>query len=784
MKTQLKFARWLILLLLFSGSTLSMAQNPWPFTGDDFVCLGDTKNYGVINTTGHVYDWTINGLTVSPDWVITGNGNNTITVQWNTAGNYVLQVIENIPGPPIVCAGTPVTINITVYPSMVAGVASANQTICYNTVPALLTATAPTGGNGTYNYQWEFSIDGGTTWNPVVGETNLTYQPGALTQTTLYRVHQVSGGSCGDVYTNNVTITVNPEFLAGSASADQTICYNGTPVLLTGTAPTGGDGTYTYQWEFSIDGGTTWNNVVGANALTYQPGALTQTTIYRLQQISGSGCGTVTTNEVTITVNPDLLAGSISADQTICYNTAPAELVGIAPTGGDGTYTYQWEFSIDGGTTWNNVAGATALNYQPGALTQTTLYRLNQISGSGCGTVTTNTVTITVNPNLIAGVATADQTICYNTIPLELTSTAPSGGSGVYTYEWEFSTDGGTTWNVIVGANALNYQPAALTQTTVYRLHQTSGGTCGDVYTNNVTITVNPEFLAGSASADQTICYNTVPAQLNGTAPTGGDGTYTYQWEFSIDGGATWNNVVGANALTYQPGALTQTTIYRLQQTSGSGCGTVTTNEVTITVNPDLLAGSISADQTICYNTAPAELVGIAPTGGDGTYTYQWEFSIDGGTTWNNVAGATALNYQPGALTQTTLYRLNQISGSGCGTVTTNTVTITVNPNLIAGVATADQTICYEGTPAELNATAPTGGSGVYTYEWEFSIDGGTTWNVIVGANALNYQPGILTLTTLYRLHQTSGGTCGDVYTNNVTITVNPQINTSVISHD
>jgi len=782
MKTQLKFARWLIVLLLLSSATTSMAQ--FPFTGDDFVCLGVTKNYGVINTPGHVYDWTINGLTVSPDWVITGNGNNTITVQWNTAGNYVLQVIENIPGPPIVCAGTPVNINVTVYPSMTAGVASASQTICYNTVPALLTSTAPSGGNGTYTYQWEFSIDGGTTWNPVVGETNLTYQPGALTQTTEYRVHQVSGGSCGDVYTNVVTITVNPNLIAGVITADQTICYNGTPALLTGTAPTGGDGSYTYQWEFSIDGGTTWNIVVGANALTYQPGALTQTTLYRLQQTSGSGCGTVATNNVTITVNPNLIAGTITADQTICYNATPALLNGTAPTGGDGSYTYQWEFSIDGGTTWNIVVGANALTYQPGALTQTTLYRLQQTSGSGCGTVTTNNVTITVNPNLIAGVASADQTICYNTVPAQLTATPPTGGTGTYTYQWEFSIDGGTTWNLVVGETNLTYQPGALTQTTVYRLHQISGGTCGDVYTNNVTITVNPNLVAGTATADQTICYNTVPAQLNGTAPTGGDGTYTYQWEFSIDGGTTWNNVVGANALTYQPGALTQTTVYRLQQTSGSGCGTVATNNVTITVNPNLIAGAIAADQTICYNTAPAQLTGTAPTGGDGNYTYQWEFSIDGGTTWNIVVGANALNYQPGALTQTTLYRLQQTSGSGCGTVTTNTVTITVNPDLIAGVATADQTICYEGTPNLLNATAPTGGTGTYTYQWEYSIDGGTTWNIIVGETNLTYQPGLLTQTTLYRLHQISGGNCGDVYTNTVTITVNPQINTSVISHD
>jgi hypothetical protein len=124
--------------------------------------------------------------------------------------------------------------------------------------------------------------------------------------------------------------------------------------------------------------------------------------------------------------------------------------------------------------------------------------------------------------------------------------------------------------------------------------------------------------------------------------------------------------------------------MYRVEQTSGAGCGTLPTSAVTITVYPQLVAGTASADQTICYNTAPSQLTGTAPTGGNGTYTYQWESSTDGGTTWSPVGGATGLNNQPGNLNQTTMYRLKETSGAGCGSVYTNMVTITVEPQVIA----------------------------------------------------------------------------------------------------
>ena len=52
---------------------------------------------------------------------------------------------------------------------------------------ALLSVTI-TGGSGTITYQWESSTDG-TTWSPITGATNSTYDaPTDVAGTTYYRV--------------------------------------------------------------------------------------------------------------------------------------------------------------------------------------------------------------------------------------------------------------------------------------------------------------------------------------------------------------------------------------------------------------------------------------------------------------------------------------------------------------------------------------------------------------------------------------------------------------------
>lgn len=579
---------------------------------------------------------------------------------------------------------------------------------------------------------------------------------------------------------SSVLIYIYPELTAGIIGQPQAIIYNTSPSALTlDKAPTGGTGDYTYQWQSSADN-INWTDINGANLKTYAPPVLLANTWYRLVASCGN-FGSVYSNNVLIRVYPTLNSGIIVSDQIICNNSRPASLTQtLQPSGGTGTYTYQWQVSPDH-ITWTDISGATLTSFSPPVLNSNTWYRLNVTSGPS-GTATSNNVLISVNPSIVAGTIGTAQTICYNANPAGLSQiTAPSGGTGPgsFSYQWQSSLNG-SVWTNISGANLSSYSPPVLTSNTWYRLNATSG-TCGTVSSNQVLITVNPSLTAGTIRAAQTICYNTRPDGLSQiTPPSGGVGpeSYSYQWQNSING-SVWTNIPGANLISYFPPALTSNAWYRLNVTSGS-CGTVSSNQVLITVNLSLTAATIGTEQTICYNASPDRLSQITePSGGTGSYSFQWQSSPDG-SVWTNISGANLSSYSSSALTVNTWFRLNITSGD-CGNVSTNRILITVIPSLSGGTIGAAQTICFNTRPDGLyQITPPSGGTGNNSFQWQSSSDN-SSWTNINNASQSDYSPPVLTRNTWFRRNATSGCTASS---NSVRINMYPQVGSAQLHDD
>ncbi|TGE05384.1 T9SS type B sorting domain-containing protein [Hymenobacter fodinae] len=760
-------------LVNFNQSSLLRVGPSAQITG----CRQITFTAPPINFNKKIYTWAFgDGAKTTPSAT-----DSVITHTYATPGNYTVTLrIET----DCFCRESSGTIQVPNLPNP--GSIASPQTLCAGTAPAPLTSATDASGDAGLPlvYQWETSTDNAT-WTNVPGAANgPTYQPAASLPVgiTYFRrraqllLPDQSGPYCTPNFTASVAITITPAVVAGTIAADQTVCAGSTVAPLTSTAPaTGGTGTFAYQWESSTDN-TTWTTISGATGETYSPGPLTATTFFRRQVISGV-CAAVASNTVTITVVPALTAGTIAADQAVCAGGTPAPLTSTAPaTGGAGAIAYQWESSTDN-TIWVLVNGATGETFAPGPLTATTSFRRRASSGTACAPAVSNVVTITVAPVLTAGTIAADQTLCPGATPAPFTSTAPAtGGAGTIAYQWESSTDN-ANWTAVAGATNSTYAPGPLAGTTYFRRAVTAG-TCGPVYSPVVTLTVLPALTAGTIAANQTLCSGAAPAPLTSTAPaTGGTGTFAYQWESSTNN-TTWTTIAGATSADFTPGPLTTTTYFRRQVTSGS-CTTTPSNTVTITVLPVLTAGTIAADQTLCFGATPAPLTSTAPAaGGTGTFAYQWESSADN-TTWSPIAGATGAEFAPGPLSATTYFRRTVTTGS-CGPVVSNVVKITVLPALTAGSIAADQTVCLGAAPAPLTSTAPaTGGSGTFTYQWEASPDG-STWTPIAGVTEANLTPGPLTVTTYFRRRVTSGS-CGPEYSNTITLTVLPVLTAGVI---
>jgi RHS repeat-associated protein len=148
-----------------------------------------------------------------------------------------------------------------------------------------------------------------------------------------------------------------------------------TTTSLWSNAATGGNGTYSYRWQKSGDN-MTWTDVGNASSTPsgtgYQPGNLTTSAYFRMRVVSGAQ--TAVSNSMLVEVRPAIEAGDISFTQTIAPNTQPAILKGTTAKGGTGQFTYQWQQSTDGAN-WQNIAGATGVDYQPPVLNATTWYR-------------------------------------------------------------------------------------------------------------------------------------------------------------------------------------------------------------------------------------------------------------------------------------------------------------------------------------------------------------------------------------------------------------------------
>ncbi|WP_417939696.1 hypothetical protein [Flavobacterium sp. RS13.1] len=118
---------------------------------------------------------------------------------------------------------------------------------------------------------------------------------------------------------------------------------------------------------------------------------------------------------------------------------------------------------------------------------------------------------------------------------------------------------------------------------------------------------------------NQTVYEGDPVGSINGPAPNGGDGLYTYIWQQRIGSAGSWTNISGATGVTFQPVNVSVSKIsYRRIVTSLFGTLTNTSNEITVTILPNTPIGNN------IITLSGSEIQGSTPTGGIGSFTYSW----------------------------------------------------------------------------------------------------------------------------------------------------------------
>ncbi|HUW91891.1 MAG TPA: gliding motility-associated C-terminal domain-containing protein [Bacteroidales bacterium] len=597
----------------------------------DSICEGETPPtiLGAQPAGGdgsYTYQWqkSYDNLIWSPVPLATGKNLVPSTTEASTV--WFRRVVYD--GGGIIDYGRPV--QIIVHPLITGNLVGSDTTLCYNQNPEELYPlnSGPGGGTGLYFYTWERS-DNNALWGSASGTGDQpTYDPPALTLTQYYH-RVINSGACTDI-SPSVTVTILPVINGNTVGTDQTVCQGTAFSNLNPTATlTGGASTYTYRWESSSDN-ISWAAAAGVNTgSAYDPQDDSPGTYY-YQRIVYSGMNNTcqsTSPSLHLLSHPAISGNTVASAQTICEGSSPALLNGSVPSGGAGagTYTYQWENSTNG-VNFNFMTGITAEDFSGAPLTVSTWYRRIAYS-SVCSNVS-NVIMITVDPALtnyeIGLPALGHDTISTGQAPGLLQGT-PGGGLAVITFKWESSTDNSNFTDLSVSTQ--NYQPPVLTTTTWFRRTVTSG-VCA--VSSTFKITVLPAIGNNTVTADQRVCNTTTPAQLAGTAPTGGDGRFRYLWEKKEPASSLWVSADGTNnTVNYQPPGLGSTTQFRRNVFSGeNNCCTSVSSAVTVTVDIMPLNVTAGPDRTLYPYQFAANLEGSY----DGTGTSTWSIvsSIEG----------------------------------------------------------------------------------------------------------------------------------------------------------
>lgn len=575
------------------------------------LCNGDCNAVATAVVTGGTPGFTF-------DWSPGGPTGDTTSVISNLCANTWSVIVIDANGCPANASAT-----IT-QPTPLVLVTAPTDVSCFGVCDGAA-ASVVGGGAGGYVYDWN---------PPGLTTPNITMQCAGS-----YTLDVTDANGC--VISDTVVIS-EPNQLLGNPTVVNPVSCAGLCDGSATSAPTGGDGVYTYDWAPGTPTGEGTPTITNLCAGTY---TLTVT--------DGNGCTSVQTVLIT---QPPVLSAPITGNTSscnICNGTAT-----VSPAGGTPGYIYLWS---DGQST------PTAVGLCPN---QT--FTVTVTDSQGCQA--SNTVTIL--QTIVITITTSNTTLsCFGACD-GIATANPAGGDPPYSYIWN-GPSGGSGCAVVPFSGPTGTNLGAGTYTV------TVADSNGCFNTDSVTFT-NPPQLVVTSAITNVICGGA----CNGSAtanPTGGTGTYTY----------SWNTV---------PVQTTQTAInlcsgsYTVTVTDSSGC--TDTSQIVVT-EPPAVVDSVTITPANC--TFADGMITVAPTGGNGVYTYDWFPGTPAGEGTPTITGLLPGPY--GVI----------ITSGGCSFTFNYLVGNLTGPTLTMAHTDVSCTGACDGTAS----VVATGGAGGYIYDWQ-----------------------------------------------------------------
>lgn len=373
---------------------------------------------------------------------------------------------------------------------------------------------------------------------------------------------------------------------------------------------------------------------------------------YEAVAIDADGCRDTVLFNIS---EPDSISIGIQASRLIDCNGAATGELQAAVQGGSGMYAYSWN-------TTPPITTATASGLTAG------VYELTVTDSQGCTAIAGETLN---EPPALELEFNATDATCAGLADGSAQAVA-TGGNGNLSFSWDSGSNSNALSNLIAGSYCVTVTDANGCQATGC----TEVGAPAALQVDSISI--NPVRCNGEESGSATIYIS------------GGDGSYSYQWNDNL-------------AQISRSATLLAADTYTVVVTDGNGCQV--TAQATVP-EPEPLAATFSNQDASCkgFNDGAAT---VTATGGVGAYTYTWQ---DGQST--STAQELAAN----------TYNLTITDANGC-TLEAST-SIGEPATAVAAAITQGRQGCFGQSDNELTVAGSGGSSAAYSYLWS---DGQTT---------------------------------------------------------
>jgi hypothetical protein len=377
-----------------------------------------------------------------------------------------------------------------------------------------------------------------------------------------------------------------------------------------------------------------------------------------------------------------------------------------------------------------------------------TLYRAFTFNAGG--NATSGVVTLTVNSAPAITLSPLSQS---KAVGQTVTFTAGASGGPAPTLQWQFSTDGGTTFsNTTDGGNISGSNTPALT---IINLDQVKSGRQYRLFAYN--------YVGTATSTAATLTISTPPSlttdAANTTVTAGNTATFfvvatgtptpSYVWQVSTDGGFSYGNLTnGGNVsgVTTANLTLSNTTAaqngYLFQCVVSNTGGTILSSVAVLTVN---FAPVFTTQPSNAAVTPGANTTFTVATTGNPAPTVQWQVSLNGGANFTNVVDGGNISGSTTPTLSLTPAFAGQ-NGDIFRCVATNSVNATTSTNATLTVTTPPMITAQPMAPPAVNGfttfalSVTASGSAPFSYQWMLNgvpITGATgSQYIVLSANA------------------------------------------------